>query len=71
MSAPEKFIKHCTNWAEYGYFNSVVQHQNIDPEEDITIDGHAYTPGWVGEELDLVDIGVLSMPMGDRDRDQH
>ena len=60
-----EIIKRCTDWAEYGYFNSVVQHQNIDTAEDIIIDGHAYQPGSLGEDLDLVDIGVLSVPMGD------
>ncbi|KAH8896009.1 acetyl-CoA synthetase-like protein [Thozetella sp. PMI_491] len=60
-----EIIKRCTNWPEYVNYSSVVQHQNIDSEEDIVIDGQVYQPGWVGEDLDLVDISILSMPMGD------
>jgi len=61
-----EIIKQCTEWPQYGYFSTLVQHQNIDPDEAIMLGDKLYTPGFLGSDLDLVDLGILSTPMGDK-----
>ncbi|KAI9745822.1 MAG: hypothetical protein M1818_000503 [Claussenomyces sp. TS43310] len=60
-----EIIKNCTDWPQWSYFSSIVQHQNIDPDDPVTLGTDSYTPGFIGSDLDLVDISILSMPVGD------
>jgi hypothetical protein len=55
-------LKRCTDWAGHGYFGSVVQHQNIERVAAMSLDGHAYEPGFAGAEIDLADLAVLTTP---------
>ncbi|KAF7585258.1 hypothetical protein BBP40_011545, partial [Aspergillus hancockii] len=58
-------IEQCTNWPRWMHFSSVVQHQNIEPDREVVMDDRSYEPGFLGSELDLVDVSVLSTPAGD------
>ncbi|PGH20058.1 hypothetical protein AJ80_03708 [Polytolypa hystricis UAMH7299] len=57
-------IKNCTNWPQWSYFSSVVQHQNIDSVETLDLGETVYHEGFMGADLDLVDVSILSSPMG-------
>jgi aryl carrier-like protein len=61
-----EIIRRCTDWPQYNYFSTIVQHQNIDPDESIMLGNNEYTPGFIGSDLDLVDLGILSTPMGEK-----
>ncbi|PYI23428.1 acetyl-CoA synthetase-like protein [Aspergillus violaceofuscus CBS 115571] len=65
-----EIIRDATHWPHWTHFSSVVQHQNIDAVDDTApvllgdaADFTAYTPGFLGAELDLVDVSVLSTPV--------
>ncbi|OJJ94691.1 hypothetical protein ASPACDRAFT_37457 [Aspergillus aculeatus ATCC 16872] len=65
-----EIIRDATHWPHWTHFSSVVQHQNIDAVDDAELvllgdatDFTAYTPGFLGAELDLVDVSILSTPV--------
>lgn len=58
-------IKNCTEWPQWSYFSSVVQHQNIDPDEPVALGDIVYDPGFIGSDLDMIDVSILSTPLGD------
>ncbi|RDL30479.1 uncharacterized protein BP5553_10357 [Venustampulla echinocandica] len=58
-------FKKCTSWPKWTYFSSIVQHQNIGPNEPIKLDGTTYEPGFMGTDLDLVDVSIVSTPLED------
>ncbi|KAI2791865.1 hypothetical protein POX_c04745 [Penicillium oxalicum] len=60
-----QIIRDCTNWPSWTHFSSVVQHQNIEPDRDVPLgpnDADMYKPGFLGADLDLTDVSVLSTP---------
>lgn len=63
-----QIIRDCTDWRCWTHFSSVVQHQNIEPDRSLLLgQGHAtlYEPGFLGADLDLTDVSVLSSPRAD------
>jgi amino acid adenylation domain-containing protein len=63
-----QIIRDCTDWPCWTHFSSVVQHQNIEPDRAVQLDqdnATLYQPGFLGADLDLTDVSVLSTPAGD------
>ncbi|KAJ5674924.1 AMP-dependent synthetase/ligase [Penicillium maclennaniae] len=63
-----QIIRDCTDWPSWTHFSSVVQHQNIEPDRAV-LPGQdqetLYEPGFLGADLDLTDVSVLSTPVDD------
>ncbi|MCJ1251266.1 hypothetical protein MMC30_008497 [Trapelia coarctata] len=57
-----EFIQQCTDWPEWTYFSSVVQHQNISQEMPLRLDGRRYKVGSSGRGDNLSDFTLLSTP---------
>ena len=57
-----EIIQHCTDWPEWTYFSSVVQHQNISQEMPLRLDGRQYKIGSFGTGDNLSDFNLLSTP---------
>ncbi|KAE8382027.1 hypothetical protein BDV26DRAFT_49940 [Aspergillus bertholletiae] len=57
-------VEQCTDWPRWMRFSSVIQHQNIEPDRAMVMDGGSYEPGFIGSELDLMDVSILSTPAG-------
>ena len=57
-----EIIQHCTNWPEWSYFSSIVQHQNISQEMPLRLDRTQYKVGFLGCGDTLSDFTVLSTP---------
>ncbi|OJJ42483.1 hypothetical protein ASPZODRAFT_137284 [Penicilliopsis zonata CBS 506.65] len=71
-----QIITECTTWPRWTHFSSVVQHQNIEPDRSIALSNGSsngsggdppalYEPGFLGAELDLTDVSLLSTPAGE------
>ncbi|KAF7715229.1 Nonribosomal peptide synthase (NRPS) [Penicillium ucsense] len=63
-----QIIRECTNWPSWTHFSSVIQHQNIEPDREVSLgsnDADMYKPGFLGADLDLTDVSVLSTPVND------
>ncbi|MCJ1436746.1 hypothetical protein MMC27_006128 [Xylographa pallens] len=57
-----EIIQQCTDWPEWTYFSSVVQHQNISQEMPLRLDGRQYKVGSFGTGDNLSDFTLLSTP---------
>lgn len=57
-----EIIQQCTNWPDWTYFSSVVQHQNISQEMPLRLDGRQYKLGHLGAGENLSDFNLLSTP---------
>lgn len=63
-----EIIRECTDWPSWTNFSSVVQHQNIEPDRAVSLAQDTtslYEPGFLGADLDLTDVSVLSTPTED------
>ncbi|KAJ6023763.1 AMP-dependent synthetase/ligase [Penicillium herquei] len=63
-----QIIRDCTEWPAWAHFSSVVQHQNIEPDREVLLgedNATPYEPGFIGADLDLTDVSVLSTPVAD------
>ncbi|KNG89441.1 nonribosomal peptide synthase [Aspergillus nomiae NRRL 13137] len=58
-------VEQCTDWPRWMRFSSVIQHQNIEPDRAMMMGDGSYEPGFIGSELDLMDVSILSTPAGD------
>ena len=58
-------VEQCTDWPRWMRFSSVIQHQNIEPDRAMMMGNGSYEPGFIGSELDLMDVSILSTPAGD------
>ena len=57
-----EIIQRCTDWPEWSYFSSIVQHQNISQEMPLRLDGRQYKLGYLGAGDNLADLNILSTP---------
>ncbi len=57
-----EIIQQCTDWPDWTYFSSVVQHQNISQEMPLRLDGRQYKLGFLGSGENLSDFNLLSTP---------
>jgi len=60
-----EIFKHCTDWANYTRFSSIVQHQNIDSNRSITMGGTSYDVGSFCPMADEADVAIMSTPCGE------
>ena len=62
-----EIIRQCTDWSPSSFYNTIVQHQNIDEYEPFQLGGTYYEQGSVAPELEMLDmIGIHSKPTGEQ-----
>lgn len=61
-----EIVQHCTDWPEWTYFPTMVQHQNFLAQDasTLTLDRTRYKIGCLGAQDTLADITVVSTPKG-------
>lgn len=57
-----EIVQHCTDWPEWTYFPTLVQHQNLAQDAGLTLDRTKYKVGCLGAQDTLADITVVSTP---------
>lgn len=57
-------VQRCTDWPEWTYFSSIVQHQNLAEEVTLKLDKKEYKVGFLGTQDTLSDLSVVSTPKG-------
>ena len=57
-----EIIQNCTDWPEWAYFSSIVQHQNLAEDVALTLDRTRYKVGAIGAQDTLTDVMVGSTP---------
>lgn len=60
-----EIIQHCTDWPEWTYFPTMVQHQNLAQETTLNLDRTKYKVGCLGAQDTLADITIVSTPKAD------
>ena len=60
-----EIIQHCTDWPEWTYFSSIVQHQNLAEDVSLDLDKVKYKVGSLGTQDTLADLSIISTPKGD------
>ena len=60
-----EIVQHCTDWPEWTYFPTMIQHQNLAQETTLDLDRTKYKVGCLGAQDTLADITVVSTPKGD------
>ena len=55
-------VQHCTDWPEWTYFSSIVQHQNIAQDMPFKLDRVKYKLGFLGAPDTLADLTIVSTP---------
>ncbi|MCJ1378651.1 hypothetical protein MMC17_001750 [Xylographa soralifera] len=62
-----EIIRQCTDWSPSSFYNTIVQHQNIDEYEPFQLGDTYYEQGSVAPELEMLDmIGIHSKPTGEQ-----
>ena len=59
-----EIIKKCTDWADWSFFTSTIQHQNIDQGVPFRLGNTEYTLSGIGSQDTMADIAVVSTPRG-------
>lgn len=59
-----EIIKKCTDWPDWTYFSTLVQHQNIDQDAELRVGGVNYKVGCVATQQDFADMCVVTSPLG-------
>ncbi len=57
-----EIVQHCTDWPEWTYFSSIVQHQNIAQDTPFKLDKVKYKIGFLGAPDTLADLTIVSTP---------
>ena len=61
-----EMVQHCTDWPEWTYFPTMIQHQNLAQDTTtLNLDRTKYKVGCVGAQDTLADITVVSTPKKD------
>ncbi|KAF2757245.1 nonribosomal peptide synthase [Pseudovirgaria hyperparasitica] len=60
-----EITKHCTDWPDWTYFSTIVQHQNIDTSQQFELGGNQYNVGAKTADQDFADLSLLSTPLPD------
>ena len=58
-------VQNCTDWPEWTYFSSVVQHQNIARDLPFQLGRTKYKAGMIGMADTMADILMVSTPKGE------
>ena len=59
-----EIIKNCTDWPDWSYFTSVVQHQSVQQDHPFRLGSTDYKVGAIGTQESLADLTVVSVPRG-------
>ncbi|KAL8946733.1 MAG: hypothetical protein Q9222_006910 [Ikaeria aurantiellina] len=62
-----EIVQQCTNWPEWTYFSTIVQHQNLMQESELCLDRISYKAGSQGGQETLADLTLQSTPKGNND----
>lgn len=57
-----EIVQHCTDWPQWTYFSSIVQHQNLAEDIALHLGRTKYKVGFVGTQDTLADLSVVSTP---------
>ena len=57
-----EIVQRCTEWPEWTYFSSTVQHQNIAQDSTFKLDRNKYKVGFLGVQDTLSDLSIVSTP---------
>lgn len=57
-------VQNCTSWPEWTYFSTIIQHQNLAQDFELSFDRIAYKVGSQGSQDNLADLYVQSTPLG-------
>lgn len=57
-----EIVQRCTEWPEWTYFSSTVQHQNIAQDTTFKLDRNKYKVGFLGVQDTLSDLSIVSTP---------
>lgn len=66
-----EIVQSCTDWPEWTYFSTIVQHQNLahdyldQDSADFSLDRISYKIGAQGSQENLADLTLVSYPKGD------
>lgn len=60
-----EIVQHCTDWPEWTYFPTLVQHQNLAQDATLCLDRTKYKVGCLAAGDTLADISVVSTPKAD------
>ncbi|KAL8831389.1 MAG: hypothetical protein Q9191_000892, partial [Dirinaria sp. TL-2023a] len=60
-----EIIQHCTDWPEWTYFSSIVQHQNLAEDVSLDLDKVKYKVGFLAPQDTLADVSIVSTPKGE------
>ena len=59
-----EIIQNCTEWPEWTYYSSIVQHQNLSEDVALQLDPTKYKVGMLSAQDTLADLTVISTPLG-------
>ncbi|KAL9595554.1 MAG: hypothetical protein Q9219_006374, partial [cf. Caloplaca sp. 3 TL-2023] len=57
-----EIIQSCTSWPEWTYFSTIVQHQNLAQDTELSFDRISYKVGSQGAQENLADLSLFSQP---------
>ncbi|KAL4902747.1 hypothetical protein BDW74DRAFT_180448 [Aspergillus multicolor] len=60
-----QLVRECSPWPASTRFSSIVQHQNIEQIDTVTLDGKEYTIGDFCPAADEADVAIKTTPIGD------
>ncbi|KAL4747877.1 hypothetical protein BDW72DRAFT_196305 [Aspergillus terricola var. indicus] len=58
-----QIVRDCTSWPAYTRFSSIVQHQNIEQVDSVTLGGRKYSIGDFCPGADEADVAVKTTPL--------
>ncbi|KAI9848835.1 MAG: NRPS [Sclerophora amabilis] len=61
-----EITRHCTEWPNWTRFSSIVQHQNIDQDEKLSLGDVIYDIGDFCPKADEADVAIKSTPRGNQ-----
>ena len=59
-----EIIQKCTDWPDWTYFSSIVQHQNLAEDVTLKLDKREYKVGSLGFGDTLADLSLVTTPKG-------
>ncbi|KAL8983821.1 MAG: hypothetical protein Q9205_002043 [Flavoplaca limonia] len=55
-------VQNCTSWPEWTYYSTLIQHQNISQDSELSLDRISYKLAGQGAQNTLADITIVSTP---------
>ena len=57
-----EIVQKCTDWPDWTYYSSIIQHQNLAEDVTLKLDKRDYKVGFVGTHDTLADLSIVSTP---------